>query len=273
MSARVGPAGGQLTTSAADGTRFTLTVPADALIAETTLTMTPIGAIEGFPGDAGVAAGVDLRPEGLVFFEPATLSKKPAAAGELTGFAYRGDGEGLQLYPTSEGETPVSLRLTSFSGYGLSGLTRAEIRDFPVPSEPGAAARQQMVLLLRGDGELTKQSAALLLMVWYLDGLRPLLARAGVHPGSGDADYLAAELEYLQWTDAVFILGGAFAFEGPPHLEDLLASELLEARSDLAAALRRGFQAHNDACLAGTAADAALGSATEPRASPSPPNG
>ncbi|TVR92468.1 MAG: hypothetical protein EA416_07385 [Trueperaceae bacterium] len=259
VSAEVGRDGGELETTAADGTRYRLEVPPGALLARTTITMVPVTAIADFPAAAGVAAGVDLGPDGLTLFEPAILTVEPNAGVDgLVGFAYQGDGEGLHLEPSFADGGVATFRLSSFSGYGLGAFTLAEIQSLPVPSDAGAAARQALALLVAGGDDLDAEAVALILLVWYVDGLAPLLALAEVDPGVSDAVYLRAETEFLQWSDALFSFDLYFA---PPVLGDLLASERDAARSSLAAALRRGFEVHNDACLATADAATALGHA------------
>ena len=259
VSAEVGRDGGELETTAADGTRYHLEVPPGALLARTTLTMAPVTGIADFPAAAGVAAGVDLGPDGLTLFVPAILTVEPNAGVDgLVGFAYVGDGEGLHLQPSFANGGAATFRLSSFSGYGLGAFTLAEIQSLPVPSDVGAAARQALALLVASGDDLDAEVIELILLVWYVDGLAPLLALAEVDPGTNDADYLRAETEYLQWVDAVMTFDIFFT---PPVLRDLLASERDAAISSLAAALRRGFEVHNDACLATADAGTALGHA------------
>jgi hypothetical protein len=259
VSAEIGPEGGALETFAADGTRYRLEVPPGALLARTTLTMAPVTGIADFPAAAGVAAGVDLGPDGLPLFAPAILTVEPGGGVDgLVGFAYQGDGEGLHLQPSFAADGAATFRLSSFSGYGLGAFTLAEIQSLPVPSDAGAAARQALALLVASGDALDAETIELILLVWYVDGLAPLLALAEVDPGTNDAVYLRAETEFLQWFDALFSFDLYFA---PPVLGDLLASERDAARSSLAAALRRGFEANNDACLATADAGTALGHA------------
>jgi hypothetical protein len=80
VSARIGPAGGALTATGADGSRFVLEVPADALFEEIEVTMTPIESMEGLPLSEGLAAGVQLAPDGLAFYDFVTLTIEPAEA-------------------------------------------------------------------------------------------------------------------------------------------------------------------------------------------------
>lgn len=77
-SAEIGPGGGTLTATGANGTRYELTVPAGALDASTRITMTPIARAGGLPGGDSTRDGVQFAPNGLRFGEPAALRITPA---------------------------------------------------------------------------------------------------------------------------------------------------------------------------------------------------
>src|SRR5215207_6177500 len=98
----IGPQGGTLSATAADGTRFELSVPAEALDFSETITMTPVLRAEKLPLSGGLIGAVNLEPAGLTFYEPATLRIIPAALApgyETIGFAYNGTGEQFHLHP------------------------------------------------------------------------------------------------------------------------------------------------------------------------------
>lgn len=119
-------AGGQLTATAADGTVFTLTVPALALVDQNpvTITMTPYATVNpGLGAESNYA--VKLEPEGLQttaqFIEltitPPAGTTWPVA--EQIPFAYEGANNLVNLAlvkPTQE----VKLLLPHFSSYGLA---------------------------------------------------------------------------------------------------------------------------------------------------------
>ncbi|HEU5101447.1 MAG TPA: hypothetical protein VFU22_20635 [Roseiflexaceae bacterium] len=77
--AAIGPEGGTLSAMAADGTRFELVVPAQALDFSEAITMTPVLRAESLPLSGGLIGAVNLEPTGLTFYEPATLRIIPAA--------------------------------------------------------------------------------------------------------------------------------------------------------------------------------------------------
>ena len=102
-SASIGPDGGSVAATAADGTEYTLAIPAEALIEDTEISLTPILGIDDLPMSGGLVAGVHFEPSGLELFRTATLSvtlpEAPTLGSEelLAGFTYDGDGENLAL--------------------------------------------------------------------------------------------------------------------------------------------------------------------------------
>jgi hypothetical protein len=78
--ATIGPAGGSVETTDADGVRIHLRVPAGALTRDTEIAIAPLTE-SPVPGGGSVHAGVKLAPEGLAFAEPATLTFDFAGTG------------------------------------------------------------------------------------------------------------------------------------------------------------------------------------------------
>ncbi len=119
-------AGGQLTATAADGTVFTLNVPALALVDQTpvTITMTPYATVN--PGlGAESQYAVKLEPEGLqTTMQVMELSITPPAGttwpiDEQIPFSYQGPSNAVNLAlvrPTQD----VKLVVPHFSSYGLA---------------------------------------------------------------------------------------------------------------------------------------------------------
>ena len=130
VSKLIPPEGGAVSAVAADGTQFTLTLPAGALVSEEEITLTPVGAIDRLPLSGGLSAAVQVEPEGLLLFQPATLlieSPVPIAAAQEITFAWRGTGEVFFLYPPKPLNTAsITLSLTHFSGYGAGRGTSAD---------------------------------------------------------------------------------------------------------------------------------------------------
>lgn len=111
-----------LSVTNAAGVIFTLDVPTNALAEATEISITPLPALEDLPPGAEVLGAVQLDPDGLLLFEPATLtiqfpSDLPA---DVDCFAYRGWGRDMHL--ALGGKTDprtVRLHVLSFSGHGV----------------------------------------------------------------------------------------------------------------------------------------------------------
>ncbi len=59
-----------MSVTAQDGTKYTLTMPKDALLSAVDVTMTPVDAITGLPLTKGLVAAVQLEPHGLQLKSP-----------------------------------------------------------------------------------------------------------------------------------------------------------------------------------------------------------
>jgi Tol biopolymer transport system component len=140
-SAAIGPAGGELTASGADRTRYTLRVPAGALAQEERITLTPVARFSGLPFTGGRVAGVDLAPDGLRFAIPATLEIEPKQRfpSSTVGFSYAAGGTGLELQaPTRTGRV-LSLRIDHFSGASATTAAEADFARIVGPILAGGA--------------------------------------------------------------------------------------------------------------------------------------
>jgi hypothetical protein len=124
VEARVGRLGGLLRTTAEDGTRFELWVPAHALAAETQITMTPARVIAPARLADAVEHGVLFEPSGLKFAEPAVLTIRPANAETPTGLVASFE-DGASLEPSLE----TSLE-PSWAGVYDGGVVRARVAHF-----------------------------------------------------------------------------------------------------------------------------------------------
>ena len=151
-TALITTAGGSLSATAADGTVFTLTLPAGALPGDEQITLTPVTSVAGLPFSGGLVGPVQMTPEGLRLFQPATLTidsfRTVAAQGfETVAFAYHQSGEGLYLNPSAAKGSVLMLEVWHFSGAGAAQGTLAEIQTQQqqhVPSNPEDAFTQQM---------------------------------------------------------------------------------------------------------------------------------
>ena len=113
--------GGEVQATAANGVRYTLRVPAGALLAPATITLTP-GTLSGLPGGGSALATVQAAPSGLQFVVPATLTiAAPGGvpAGPLSALV-TGEGgfEALPAFKTGP-TTAVILGVSHFSTFAL----------------------------------------------------------------------------------------------------------------------------------------------------------
>ena len=151
-SATIPSTGGTLMATGTDGTIFTLTIPDGALMGREKVTMTPVASIRGLPFAGGLQAAVQLEPDGLQLFAPATLAikfLKPAAIASQVGFAYHGSGEQLFLYPPAR-LAELTFRLFHFSGMGGALATKAEVaaQAKNEPTSPEDQAAQDLAAAL-----------------------------------------------------------------------------------------------------------------------------
>lgn len=121
-SAMVRRSGGSVSLTAADGSRFMLGVPADALDADTMITMTAVKSIEGAPLDSNTPTAVQLEPSGLFFKQMATLTIVPASdipIKQQAIFSYEGDGKDYHLALVDPKSKDTKVKLMRFSGAGV----------------------------------------------------------------------------------------------------------------------------------------------------------
>ncbi len=226
VSRVVTPLGAKLTAKSSDGTTFTLTVPAGALLSPEKVTLAP-AAVQGLPFTGAQAGAVQLAPEGLEFFAPVTLKitspKIVAADGfETAAYGYRGSGSGLYLDLAEIKGRTMTIALTHFSGYGAAQATPAEVKAQAAhaPAAPEDAFRQGLSELqmaerqaaLRGDAgdpEFAAKTEAIL-RDWYDKVVKPALPTAKVCANAPDVWSAATS-----WMHAVEVRGmnGQFTAE------------------------------------------------------------
>lgn len=113
--------GGTLETTAADGTKLTLTIPPKALLGPEEITLTPVRSMT-LPDGVTLNAAAQLSPSGLLLLEPATLDlqlAKPVSAEEEIPLAWSGNGEDLHAYTLMPSKSGTVFQLTHFSGVGM----------------------------------------------------------------------------------------------------------------------------------------------------------
>ena len=141
--------GGTLTATGADGTVYSLTIPPNALLVETSITMTPIVSISGGDLPAGSMLGVDLQPSGLRLYEFADLSITPpqlSSTANVAGFTYEGDGDDLHRYPAAIDGGRILLHVIHFSGAGANICV--ELCPPPIVPPPPIITESQLEQLI-----------------------------------------------------------------------------------------------------------------------------
>ncbi len=125
-SGKVSPAGGSVSLTAADGSKFTLDVPAKAVNADTTITMTAVKSLDGAPLDNNTPIAVQLEPSGLSFKEAATLTIVPGKEIPLKQqaiFGYEGEGKDYHLAVMDRKSKEIKIKLMQFSGAGVGSAS------------------------------------------------------------------------------------------------------------------------------------------------------
>jgi hypothetical protein len=154
-SVMVARTGGSVSLTGADGSKFRLEVPADALEADTTITMTAVKSIEGAPLDSKTPTAVQLEPSGLIFKEMATLTIVPAKEIPLKEqiiFGYEGDGKDYHLAAVDPKSKDIKIKLMQFSGAGAgSGSDSAWAANLQVQASAASSRIWQKF------GEFTQQ--------------------------------------------------------------------------------------------------------------------
>jgi len=137
--------GGVVEATGTDGTRYTLTIPADALLEATRIGMAPLSAVEGLPVGGEVTYGVQLAPDGLVLLQPAILRIEPATAlapEEQVPFGYDHDGAGMFIAEPVVDSAAIDIVVSHFSGYGVTKGLLADTR--PVRERLGGSAERRL---------------------------------------------------------------------------------------------------------------------------------
>ena len=198
VSQTIGLAGGTITATGADGTVFTLAVPADSLRQLTRITMTPVTRLEGLPFGNGSDVTVDLQPSGLVFDVPATLTIAPATAippGERILYGYSDDQLSF-AEPVMDAEG-IAIAVSHFSGYGaargLMGDVEAARKRIGGSAEERITSEMRAIMQAARQAELRGESTNLAsLLDPYFDQLQrevviPRIEAAGQSCAAGRA--------------------------------------------------------------------------------------
>lgn len=161
-STRVSPAGGTVSLTSADGSKFTLDVPPKALEREIEITMTAVKTIDGAPLDKYAPTAVQLEPSGLVFNEFVTLTIVPAKeipVKEQIAFGYEGEGKDYHLAQVDPKSKDIKIKLIEFSGAGVgSASDSAWAANLQVQAETARTRLTQKV------GEITQAARTRMLL-------------------------------------------------------------------------------------------------------------
>ena len=138
-SGKISPAGGTVSLTARDGSKFTLDVPAKALETETEITITTVKTLDGAPLDKNTPTAVQLEPSGLFFKEMVTLTIVPAKeipVREQIIFGYEGEGKDYHLAWVDTKSKDIKIKLMEFSGAGVgSGADSAWASNLQIQAE------------------------------------------------------------------------------------------------------------------------------------------
>lgn len=120
--------GGSITATGADGSVYTLDVPADALLVDTTIGLSPVTSISGMPFGGNQTYAVQLSPNGLFLQNYAILTITPAEelpVDQQIFFDYLAMGEDVILAMPVVDLSEIKINVLHFSGYGASNGTDA----------------------------------------------------------------------------------------------------------------------------------------------------
>lgn len=207
----------------ADGTTYTLVIPAGALIGPETITLTPLTGVGNLPLSGGLEAAVQLQPHGLVLLKPGTLTIDSPNLGPIaqqTPFYFHEGGKDFHLYPVllpkaGDDASVVRFPIGHFStpGVGLaSPADRANVMDHPAFRDQAQVDGQIADLLSQarkadpdGGGSLDPtfaQSFEAIMNSHYDGAVKPQLAAAELNPRN-DALVRDAIADALAWARAM----------------------------------------------------------------------
>ena len=144
-TADIGRAGGSVTATGADGTRYTLTVPEGALLDPTSVSLTPLASVRGLPMGARGARAVQIAPAGRELLKPATLAVAPPklpGKAALTAFGFDASGKQLHLTPVSRAGSEATISVFELDGFGIASAKAAARYAFSRSRMPTSLVHQ-----------------------------------------------------------------------------------------------------------------------------------
>ena len=258
-SAVVGAAGGTVTTTAADGTLYTLTVPAGALLTATPITLTPLTALGGWPVPVTLVAGVQGAPSGLTFARPATLAiELPGPlAGDVLGLPLPDSGAGFDLVPVARHGSRLQVSVAHFSVVAIPRSTPA-LLALLAGTGPFAHVTHLAQIAARSNQPADVQAVLDAMTAWYDGAIDPALLMA-VNPAATDAERLAWLAAFYGWDErraAIETVFGTVLLGGTP-VRGRLTTRATAGRQGAVAVLGEGYAQWNGQCTnaAGPLAD------------------
>ncbi len=212
-TATIGSAGGMLAAKAANGTRFTLSVPKGSVPDGTKITMTPWTSLVAGGLRGVVVGGVQLAPEGLALVRGATLTITPKHAVPLrrqVGLGYSGGGAGLQAVPLGPSRSKIQVPVAHFSGYGLDNSPTGPA-GAPAASDDTGFYDSMLAQILGDlrDGDMSSDDADKAVASVFDDWLKAIMADE-VPPGlTADDPARVAIRDLLTWARDNALITGA----------------------------------------------------------------
>lgn len=134
----IGRGGDTIEATGSDGTIYVLTFPADAVLLDTLITVTPIVSATGGPLAAGSTAyGVRIEPDDAQLFGVATLEITPAVSiGAVAAFSSESGGENVHFDLIDLRTDTLLLPITHFSDHFVLEVGQiTEVKPEPAPAE------------------------------------------------------------------------------------------------------------------------------------------
>jgi hypothetical protein len=226
-SATIGMEGGSIEATGSDGTQYTLTIPAEALITDTEITITPILDIPDLPMSGGLVGGAHFEPSGLELFRTATLRVALPSALDLgsdallAGFTYDGDGKNLALGIAEAEADALTLPILHFSGGGSGSATPLDLEGTFAAGTADAFSAEVLESFDKGDFTTLDSSVRR----WYEQLVKPALQAAV----SSDQALERALREYRRWFLVAVVSGYVDVSDLVSDSQPLAAAALSDA--------------------------------------------
>lgn len=254
-AATVGPEGGSVTATADDGTAYSLSIPAGALDAPTSVALYPVASLTGLPSGTSLRAGVQFAPEGLRLVMPARLTITLPSGDAATVGAVGWDGDADRLHDALAVGTghSVTMSVFHFSGVGLTPEDVALALACNGIADPYGCEIDAFLETFALDARKPNPRSALLgdLRFAYANIVKPSLDQvtsymADIVSGGGSPDSTREDAQaypYLVWLDMVDVARTVLndpTFTVPPEVD--------QAKTAAVHFLRFWFDAENDQC-------------------------